>query len=311
MKKLISIAALGGMLLAACGGGSSAVTATVDGADITVGDVESLINTEDTVIDKAIFAQYLGFAIQFLILDAAAEADFGVSFTDEEIKTQADQMVTDIVAEGQTREEFLSERGISEDFLSEVANQSLIDVGIRELFLEDIAEATDEEVDDARNAARAPLTTACVSHILVTTEEEAQAVLGRLGAGDAFGALAVELSQDSGSAVNNGDLGCGTLERYDPSFRDAVLIAPVGEIHSEIVASQFGFHIVMVADREDAADEDIPGDEELAEAVRNNAAAQEFQSWFFAAIETAEVTVGEEYGVWEASPPQVIPPTAE
>ena len=290
-------------MLAACGNAASAVTATVDQTDITVAEVEALIDTEDSVIDKTTFAQYLGYAIQFVILDAAAEQDFGVSFTDQEIASQAEQMVGGLVADGQSREDFLAERGITETFLSEVANQSLIDAALRERFLEDIGTANEEELTAARNAAQAELTTACVSHILVPTQEDALLTLARLQGGEDFGAVATQVSQDAGSAANQGALGCGSPAPYAAPFRDAVLVAEVGEIHPEVVETQFGYHIILVTERQDAAEEDV------TESTNDNLAAAEFQSWFFESIEAAEVIVVEEYGVWQANPPTVIPPT--
>ena len=45
------------------------------------------------------------------------------------------------------------------------------------------------------------------SHILVKKLSEAEAVLGRIKAGEKFGGLARELSTDSGSARRDGSLG--------------------------------------------------------------------------------------------------------
>jgi foldase protein PrsA len=311
VKKLLFLVVLVAVLLAACGGGSDSVAATVDGEDVTVGQVESLISSEGATVAKEEFAQFLGFQIQWLVINDAAESDYGITVTDEEVAAEADRIYEDVAEEGQTREEFLSIRGVTEDFLTSIARQGLIDVRIREILREDAPEPTEDDLEAELNAAKAPLTTACVSHILVPSEEEANDVLDRLAAGEEFGELAMELSSDTGSAENNGILPCGTLETYVEPFRNAALIAPIGEVYESPVESQFGWHVVMVTDREDAAEEDLPPEEELADAVQDGSVIDELQAWFLGAVEEAEVTVDEADGTWQANPPQVLPPASE
>lgn len=311
MKKLLSLVVLGAVVLAACGGGSDAVAATVDGQDVTVGQVESMIESDGATIPKEQFAQFLGFQIQWQVINDAAEADYGITVTDEEVAAEADRIVEGAVTEGQSREELLAQQGVTEDFLSMIARQGVIDAHLREILREDAPEPTEEDLESQLNAAKAPLTNACVSHILVATEEEANDVLDRLEGGEEFGELATELSSDTGSAENNGVLPCGTLETYVEPFRDAALIAPVGEIYETPVESQFGWHIVMVTDRDDAAEADLPSDDELADLARDESIQSELQTWFLEAVEGAEVTVDETYGTWQANPPQVVPPASE
>ena len=321
MKKLLYLVVLGAMVLAACGGGSGTVAATVDGQDVTVGQVEELIHSDGSTIPKDQFAQFLGFQIQWHVINDAAEADYGIAVTDEEVAAEADRIFEDAAADGQTREDFLSERGLTDDFLTNIARQGLIDVQIREILREDAPEPTEEDLEAQLNFARAPLTNACVSHILVATEAEANDVLDRLEGGEEFGELAMELSSDTGSAENNGILPCGTLETYVEPFRDAALIAPIGEVHETPVESQFGWHVLMVTDRQDAAEADLPSDEELANAARDESIIDDLRSWFEDAMNEADVSVDEEYGTWEIPPPSqtnpnptiktVVPPASE
>src|SRR3970282_513105 len=79
LKKLALLLVLAALVLAACGGGSNAVAATVNGEDITVGDIEALIDTgEQSTIPKQTFAQFLGFDIQWRIVSDAAEDEFEI-----------------------------------------------------------------------------------------------------------------------------------------------------------------------------------------------------------------------------------------
>jgi peptidyl-prolyl cis-trans isomerase D len=82
-------------------------------------------------------------------------------------------------------------------------------------------------------------------HILVADEAAAQSVLDRLAAGDDFGALATELSQDAGSAVNGGDLGWFGKGVMVAEFEETAFSLEPGEI-SAPVQSSFGYHIIQV-----------------------------------------------------------------
>lgn len=310
MKKLLSLVVLGSMALAACGGGagSGSVAATVDGTDITVGDVESLIATEDGTVDKQQFAQMLGFAIQWDVIFNAAEADYGITLTDEEIEAEAQRIYEEVATEGQSRADFLTERGVTEEFLTNIARQGLLDTGIREVLLEDVPEPTPEEIETARGEARDALTEVCVSHILVATEAEANDVLARLEDGEEFGALAQELSTDTGSGANEGVLPCSSPTQYVEPFANASMEATVGQVHPEPVESEFGYHVMLVTSRTEPTAGDLPTDEELADGVRDTVVLEDLQEWFNGVMEGAEVTVGEEYGTWQANPPQVNPP---
>jgi foldase protein PrsA len=309
MKKLLSILVPMALVLAACGGGSNSVAATVDGTEITVGDVESLIDSSGATVAVDQFAQYLAFAIQWNILFAAAETDYDVSVSDDDVNAEADRLFDQLATEGESREDFLSSRGVTEDFLAKIAEQSLIDQRIREILVNEAPQPTAEEIEQARADAELSLTSVCASHILVETEAEATDAMTRLGEGEEFADLATELSTDTGSAANGGDLGCTSPSDYVESFQAAVLEAPVGEVYPQPVESQFGFHVILVTERTEPADDQLPTDEELMASVIEQSVVSDVESWFFDSMEAAEVSVAEEYGTWTPVPPSVTPPS--
>lgn len=311
MKKLVSLVVLGAVVLAACGSGSNAVAATVEGQDVTVGDVESLIDTAGATLTKEQFAQFLAYQIQWLVITDVAESEYDIVFTDEEVSTEADRIFEEVGEEGQSREDFLAANGVTEDFLQNIARQGLIDIAIREVLKEEAAEPTAEEIDAARAEAAASLTNVCASHILVATEAEADDVFTRLDEGEEFGALATELSTDTGSGAAEGALGCSAPNAYVVPFAEAIMVAPVGEVYDQAVETEFGFHVILVTEREEPAEADLPADEELVDAIKDEAILADLEEWFLSSVEAADVTVVEEYGTWQARPPTVVPPVDE
>ena len=87
-------------------------------------------------------------------------------------------------------------------------------------------------------------------HILVETEEAAREVISRLNEGEAFEDLAQELSSDTASAVDGGDLGWFTRDQMVAPFAEAAFAMAVGDI-SEPVESDFGWHVLEVLGQED------------------------------------------------------------
>jgi peptidyl-prolyl cis-trans isomerase D len=94
------------------------------------------------------------------------------------------------------------------------------------------------------------------SHILLKTEgkdeaavrKEAEGVLAQVQGGADFAALATKLSEDEGSKATGGDLDYFGRGRMVPEFDTAAFALQPGQT-SDIVKSQFGFHIIRVTDR--------------------------------------------------------------
>ena len=81
------------------------------------------------------------------------------------------------------------------------------------------------------------------SHILVSKQSEALAILERIKKGEKFGKLAKELSTDTGSAKRDGNLGYFTKGMMVKPFEEAAFKLEIGQI-SEPVKSEFGYHII-------------------------------------------------------------------
>jgi peptidyl-prolyl cis-trans isomerase SurA len=78
--------------------------------------------------------------------------------------------------------------------------------------------------------------------------ERAKAILDSLKTGADFSELARRNSDDSGSAVNGGDLGKVKKGVFVKEFEDAAFVLKPGEV-SDIVETEFGYHIIKVNEK--------------------------------------------------------------
>jgi len=102
------------------------------------------------------------------------------------------------------------------------------------------------------------------SHILLKTEgkddaavkKQAEDLLAKIKGGADFAALATKFSEDEGSAVKGGDLdffGRGAMVK---EFDDVAFSLKPGET-SDLVKTQFGYHIIRVMEKKAAATESL------------------------------------------------------
>ena len=97
------------------------------------------------------------------------------------------------------------------------------------------------------------------SHILLQTagkdeaevRRQAEAVLSQVKGGADFAELAKKVSEDEGSKANGGDLDYFGRGRMVPEFENAAFTLEPGQV-SDVVKSQFGFHVIKVVDKRPA-----------------------------------------------------------
>jgi len=119
------------------------------------------------------------------------------------------------------------------------------------------------------------------SHILVKDEATAKQILAELrDHPDKFADLAREKSTDTISAKKGGDLGTFGAGRMVPEFEKVAFALKPGEI-SDVVKTQYGYHIITVIDRKEG--EPKPFDqvkEQIRATLRNRALQDQVQGHF-------------------------------
>lgn len=137
-------------------------------------------------------------------------------------------------------------------------------------FIEDqinkLAKVGDNDIEDYYNMHKKEFVTPTryrASHILVSTEQEAKTVLGRLDKGEEFAAVAKEASIDP-SKANGGDLGYFTEGQMIPDFESACFKLEAGQTSGPI-KTQFGYHIIKLTDKKPSETKTL---NEVSEQIR-------------------------------------------
>jgi peptidyl-prolyl cis-trans isomerase C len=104
-------------------------------------------------------------------------------------------------------------------------------------------------------------------HILVASQDKAQQLIKKIKAGAKFDEVAKAESSDS-SKTNGGDLGWFNPNGMVPEFAEATRKLKPGEMTSEPVKSQFGWHIIKVEETRE------PTLDQLKQQIGNSMAQQ-------------------------------------
>lgn len=133
------------------------------------------------------------------------------------------------------------------------------------------------------------------SHILIKDEKKAKEILAKLKAGGDFAALAKENSEDPGSGAQGGDLGYFGKGRMVPEFEKSAFSLKPGQM-SDLVKSQFGYHIIKVVDRQPARTQPLAEvKEDIKKNIEKERVGAEFGKWLQAEKAKAKVEYKAEY----------------
>ena len=220
--------------------------------------------------------------------------------------------------------------GTSPEKFDRMFSESLLASKLVSLQTNGIAEPTDEAakarfdeiVKEHPEAAHMP-DQVTAAHILVmakkdsVTPEEDAAALAKINsireralAGEDFGALAQEFSEDPGSKDNGGEYTFGR-GRMVPEFEKAAFEQEIGVV-GEPVRTSYGYHILKVSQR--TLEHDVTFEEvadTIKEGMRREAVAEKVQSYVKGLRDAAKVEIVERAVVSEPIAVPVPPPAPE
>ncbi|MDF3001298.1 MAG: peptidylprolyl isomerase [Bacillota bacterium] len=168
--------------------------------------------------------------------------------------------------------DFLTEKKITDETL----NGFYYDQFYRNAYFEEV-EAGMANIDaDAKsfydaNTSNYNVDEVTASHILVASEDTAKEVLEKLNAGEKFEDLAKEYGTD-GTKDAGGSLGTFGRGQMVKEFEDAAFAMQPGEV-SDIVKTEFGYHIIKVTDKKQGT----KTFDEVKETIKSTLVSEEAQ----------------------------------
>ncbi|GHA26729.1 peptidylprolyl isomerase [Devosia pacifica] len=224
-----------------------AVVATVNGEDITEADLAFAAEDLSQQLQQMPPQQQRPFILRILIdMKVMANAAREAGMADSEMF--------------QRRLDYLADRALRRAYFAESIAGSITPDQVQARYDELTADFQPDQEVRAR-------------HILVETEEEAQAIIDELNNGADFAELAQERSLDPGSA-NGGDLGFFSRGMMVPEFEEAAFSLEEGEV-SEPVQSQFGWHVIKLEETRESAP---PSFEEVAGQLQQQMLMEAFDA---------------------------------
>jgi len=299
------------LVASGCSSGGDLV-ATVNGVEIHMEEIEEVSPEEGEVVERAAFQERLLSMVITRLLLTKAQEEYGIDVEQEPYLTAVEEeyqsLRQQVLAQNPDYEAFLVAQGITDQRVRLLAAQRAVVEALGDELAKDFPEMTEEEVEEIFDASRVRLTeSVCTTHVLLETQEEAEAALERALAGEPMTELARELSIEPSATDTGGDLGCLPASTFVEEYAEAVvraeLMVPFGPVES-----QFGHHVILVTERTDLQVADH------AEAIRagdiERRQAQAVEEWFLRVASESDVQIEPQYGTWTTQPtPQILPPS--
>ena len=286
MKKIVSLILSMIMVLSlvGCSNNGEETVATVNGETITLGNYEKLLALNKTSMETYYGSEIWSTEIEKgktyedtlkdMVIESMTTSEVlyqeakkqNVLPTDEEVQKEIDSFNESIKDDTEYQEE-LKKMGIDDEFLKYQFTRDLVDENLYAKYLEEVKIPESEMkayYEDNKDTVTA-------SHILLKTTDDdgnelsddkkaelkakMEEILAKAKAGEDFATLAKEYSECP-SASEGGDLGSFGKGQMVKEFEDAAFSMEVGEI-SEIVESQYGYHIIKVTDKKEKSYDDM------------------------------------------------------
>lgn len=304
------------LVLGACSQTSGDVAAVVNGTEISLdlirtvvaGEQARLVEAGATASERAAQLQALqsDLLTTFIRIEIREQEArrLGVVVTDEDVEAEWQNQIAVFGSEQALRDR-LDELGLSEDQARRQLLSNLLDAGLRDAIIDSI-EVTDADVEALYVSLGDRWTTRSASHIMLNSVEEAQAVLDLVLADPSqWDALAEERSIDPSTAALGGQLGAQPRNTYPfQTFEDAIWLNEVGDIVGPI-ETQAGFHVVRIDEEETRTLEDVR--EQLSEQIRGQRFDEALGNLEARLNQEADVVVDARFGSWDELAGAVVP----
>lgn len=178
----------------------------------------------------------------------------GITATNEEIEAEVEKARKYFDSEEKFNE-FLTSQKMTMEYLRDTIRKDILVSKLQEKLTANVT-VTDDEVAAYYGANQDLFISVKASHILLENEEEAKKILERVKKGENFNELALQNSVDPTAKDNKGDLGYFRKGQMVEPFETAAFALKPGEI-SDLVKTDYGYHIIKVEDKKYDKLEDI------------------------------------------------------
>ena len=183
------------------------------------------------------------------------------------------------------------------------AAQNISDAAVSEYYEKNAAQFATPEMVRARHIL-------ILSDAKASAEDQAKAkakieeIAQRIKAGEDFGTVAKEVSEDPGSAPQGGELGWFAHGQMVPEFDKASFALNPGEL-SEPVKTQFGWHLIQLEEKKAAGQKPL---DEVKDQIRTRLAQDEASGKVQEALEQVQLAVIGGKSLKEAGEPLKLAP---
>lgn len=241
---------------------------------------QALAQLKSQLLDRMIESQLISQEVKKL----------GLNPEDEKVKEQ-EEVIKKNMGDEATFQDTLKQQGMTEaelkDFLV-VYEKMTSDVNVNETEIKDFYDKNTANYSQPESVK--------ARHILVKTEDEANAIIAQLNAGADFVQLAKEKSIEPGAKDSGGDLGTFTKGKMVPEFEAAAFAQKVGTYSTTPVKTEFGYHIIKVEAHTPASTPDYDKvKDQVAQDALNQAKDTKFQTYFDDLRKNAKIEYSQGY----------------
>ena len=294
-RRVVAALALSALMLSSCGGASPVASANdafmVNGTSFALDDFETLL------------------------ADLVDNQQLEVSANGKPSKEDAINVMRTLIRY-EAYKKYLAEFGLTEDpadrakveqqaaqdeqfgGLPEYLRELLINLSVAQATMARFEAHSSTTLKTLYNESPASTGVLCLSHILLQTEDDANAVLKELANGEKFADVARKRSiepgaDESGGALSTNDEPCTDMSFFQQQFDSDFMVGAVGAkagVPTGPVKTQFGFHIIL-----NLAYDDIKA------SLEKVAAEKPSTSNLTGYMAVADISVNPTYGAWNGA----------
>ncbi len=265
-----SLATLKGSIVAlalavACGSGNDGAVATVDDKTFTVDDVVEYMQQAGHGANREAVERAVDELVKMYLVTQRARERYTLTASDSLRLTE----MRETLMWNQFREDVIHK------------NVTVDEEELRTWYDENVGEEVDARHILVRAQASDP------DSVRQAAKAKAESLLEEVKAGADFASLAEENSDDPGSAQRGGSLGYFSRGQMVGPFEEAAFGTAVGEVASDIVETQFGYHVIKVEDRRKQTFEELR--EEIEEQLARPGRQEAEQAFLTGLMETSSI----------------------